>query len=346
MLPLIQDYLELIHDVTGMPWWASVALAAVSIRVALVPFFLLQMRNSMKIALLRPYFEMNSKAYHSSVLPLATRRMYYVKNLWTILNSFQVSLWKSAITPILAIPIFISFSFAARDMVFHHPEFAEGGTLWFVNLTQPDASYALPAIAVSLSYLAMEISSRLAKKTLADSEKKLAEDKAKGKTPVESGSGETSPDKPGIMTVLLAKGTTLFQGFLIVCLPLTTQFPVGIFMYWIPSSLWGILQSLLLKQEWVRAPILRNVTVPGINAPLLNKSSSSSPLTPAPLSAPSASTPRTAPVSAAKPSSSPLSPLSTPRPATSVASPIVKSAWALPSLGQKKNPTSSSPPVV
>lgn len=137
----------------------------------------------------------------------------------------DISLGEILVYPLINIGVFISFVYSLREMVVHgNAELGlhEGGTLWFTDLTEKDKTFYLPFTAISLSYLALEIA-------FANSSGKV---------------------------IMLLKDVT--QSLLLLVVPFTTSLPSGVFCYWIPSSVFGITQSIALKspiiQKLLRLP--------------------------------------------------------------------------------------------
>jgi YidC/Oxa1 family membrane protein insertase len=89
----------------------------------------------------------------------------------------------------------------------------EGGFWIFSDLTIKDSSFILPVTALTLSYLAFEISFIMSKK--------------------------------GGMLVF----KNILQSMLILSVPLVLPLPAGVFCYWIPSSLFTVTQTLLLQTK-------------------------------------------------------------------------------------------------
>ncbi|CAM9721199.1 unnamed protein product [Chrysoparadoxa australica] len=120
--------------------------------------------------------------------------------------------------PLVNASAFISFVWATRDLVqLREEEMVQGGDLWFVNLTVPDSSIALPTIAVSMTYLGMELAFR---KSPAGSTGKWIQH--------------------------------WVQRIVILAMPFYVQLPQAVFMYWITSSAYGSAQSLLMASPSVR----------------------------------------------------------------------------------------------
>lgn len=63
--------------------------------------------------------------------------------------------------PALNIPLFLGFAFATRMLVnYGAPGMDAGGALWFSDLTAPDSTFALPAVAAAATYTSLHVRTR------------------------------------------------------------------------------------------------------------------------------------------------------------------------------------------
>jgi YidC/Oxa1 family membrane protein insertase len=120
--------------------------------------------------------------------------------------------------PIVNIGVFMTFIYSVRSMITHSDNYdlLEGGVLWFVDLSSKDPTFLLPLGALSLSYLAMELGF--------------------GKN--QKGAG-----------MLFKDG---LQSLVLLSVPFVTTLPAGVFCYWIPSSLFAIAQSQIIKGPYAQ----------------------------------------------------------------------------------------------
>lgn len=222
MLQCIQTGIESVHAATGTPWWASIAMSTLVVRTALFPLVRFQLIAARKLSHAMPEVNFLFQLLRTRLraMPVEQRAerkkvvLVFVKGVRACFTLHEVSLAEMALYPLANMAAFVSFVYAVRDLVIHGPEslgLEEGGALWFHDLTNKDRSFALPFTAIGLSYLAMEIS-------LANVQGRL---------------------------LLLLKDVV--QSLLLCSAPLVASLPAGVFFYWIPSSCFGLLQSLALK---------------------------------------------------------------------------------------------------
>ena len=56
----------------------------------------------------------------------------------------QCNPFGAVLMPFLQMPVFMTMFFALRQMGDYFPSMANGGTMWFTDLTVADSTYALP----------------------------------------------------------------------------------------------------------------------------------------------------------------------------------------------------------
>ena len=97
-----------------------------------------------------------------------------------------------------------------------------GGALWFHDLTVPDETFALPIAGIGITYLSLQLAS------------------------------QKDSESPGQFVPWLLDSVSLM---LIGAAPFVVILPSGVFMYWITSSTWGLLQGTALRNPAFRRAI-------------------------------------------------------------------------------------------
>lgn len=233
VISTIQDSLQSLHQSTNLPWWETIALSTIGVRMALFPLVRYQMLASRKLAGAIPEINFLFQLLRNRVSHIPIQNMEEQKKVFSVffkgvsacLTLHQVRLIEILFYPILNFAVFVSFVYGVRDMVIHAPidyDLDLGGIGWFVDLTDKDRTFILPLSALGLSYAALEV-------TLYQSKGKF---------------------------ILFIKD--FVQSILILSIPVITNLPSGVFCYWIPNGLFSIGQSLLMKnrqfQEIMRIP--------------------------------------------------------------------------------------------
>lgn len=224
---LIQSSIFALHNFTGAPWWATIGISTILARSSLVPFVRLQVIASKKLSMAMP--EMNY-LYQLLLRRLgavkktdASERLriisVFFKGVNACLKIYNVPKRELIGYPIINITVFMTFVYSVRDLLLKTEDYdlIDGGMMWFVDLASKDATFALPFTALALSYLALEL-----------------------------GFGQTNSSKLGMFL------KDLGQSVVVLSVPLVTQLPAGVFCYWIPSSLFAIAQSQLLKGPYAQ----------------------------------------------------------------------------------------------
>lgn len=150
----MQWYLEHVHIWSGTPWWASIVIATLIIRLVQLPGYLKLSDMSGRMQEVQPfanpvmhklqsaYSQKNIIAAHAAKSELAA--LYAkagVNRLWLVF-------------PLAQIPIFLGFYKLLNAMAaVPVPGLLDGGTLWITNLSIPDPLLALPlSCSISLAF--------------------------------------------------------------------------------------------------------------------------------------------------------------------------------------------------
>ena len=231
---IVQSGMVELHSATGLPWWATFTVSTVMVKFGLFPLIRSQLLANVQLQRAMPeinlLYQLLKRRLHALKYNEVEQRM---KLLTTFIRGINASLTVNSasiaavfIYPLTNLSFFIMFVYSLRDMVKGdmRQTMQEGGMLWFEDLTVRDATYMLPLMAISLSYAAIEVSF--------------------------SGRG------PQTRVLLIIKDT--LQSLVIFSLPLVSFLPSGIFCYWLPSSIFAICQSFLMRHH----PFLKFMKIP------------------------------------------------------------------------------------
>ncbi|KAJ8674880.1 hypothetical protein QAD02_010666 [Eretmocerus hayati] len=231
-----------IHEVSGLPWWASIALSAILIRTTVtLPFSVLQQYNTAKLRNLEPEMKeivkrlkMEANYACSQGEPENKVRWRYnalVKKEYKELMVRNNCHWgKSIVVMIIQLPVWLSFSVATRNLCSMRPhhdmaaqntfmELMNGGFGWVSNLAIPDPYFILP-LAFGLSNLiVLEVHELMRVQPPKGWERKLHN---------------------------FLRCFTVATVFIASCLP------AAVSIYWTTSSMFGLMQVFLLSSPRVR----------------------------------------------------------------------------------------------
>ncbi len=149
---LIGGGLEVFHSL-GAPWWLSIALLTILVRLALSPLTVKQVRNLRTMQALKPEME-EIRTRHKD------DREKQQKALMELYRERRVNPVAGFLPLLVQMPIFITMYHVVRDHGEHLQSFASGGLLWFSDLTRADPLFILPVLSASLMIAAGEISAR------------------------------------------------------------------------------------------------------------------------------------------------------------------------------------------
>ncbi|KAG5539536.1 hypothetical protein RHGRI_019924 [Rhododendron griersonianum] len=213
----LQYFIDNVHSFTGFNWWASIAVATLLIRGAMIPLLINQLKATTKLSLLRPHLEeikqeMQDKGMDPKAVAEGQQRMQ------ALFREYGVS----PLTPLKGLlfqgPVFVSFFLAISNMVEKVPSFKYGGAYWFTDLTTPDSLYICPALAALSFWITVECNMQ-----------------------------EGLEGNPAAKTM-----KTVSRVFAGLTVPLTMTFPKAIFCYWVTSNLFSLTYGLVLKAPGVK----------------------------------------------------------------------------------------------
>ncbi|XP_062228201.1 ALBINO3-like protein 2, chloroplastic [Phragmites australis] len=220
----VVDLIDGFHSLTGLPWWITISLSTVAMRLSILPALTLQLQKTAKIG------ELFRKLPPPLPPPLSGRSfrdqfsLFQKKRKELGCPSF---LWNFAYFSV-QFPCFILWMMSIRSMCLNnHPGFDNGGTLWFHNLTEfPHGALGpvFPILVAGLHYLNVQISFQ----------------------------GSQIKNHPGIFG-LLAKYYKIYLDILAIPLFLIAYVvPQGSLVYWTTNGLFSVAQQLSLRNNAVR----------------------------------------------------------------------------------------------
>jgi membrane protein insertase Oxa1/YidC/SpoIIIJ len=223
----IQAAVTTLQATTDAPWWATFGMSTLFARALVFPFVRSQVLSSRKLSAAMPEITFLVQLMKTRVKAIdaanITERIRVVPVFFKGVNACfklnDVSKMQIFVYPFANMAIFMTFVYSLRQMIVDDGNmFIHGGMLWFPDLAARDATFALPLMAVSLTYLATEVSFSSAQPGVA----------------------------PSSVSVFL-KDT--IQSFMVLSVPVVSVLPAGVFCYWIPSTLFGMLQTQLFRSN-------------------------------------------------------------------------------------------------
>eukprot|EP00924_Labyrinthula_sp_SR-Ha-C_P001601 augustus_masked-scaffold_18-processed-gene-2.2-mRNA-1 protein AED:1.00 eAED:1.00 QI:0/-1/0/0/-1/1/1/0/310 len=158
---------------------------------------------------------------------------------------------KAVVGPVLQLSIFVTYALSIRDLVYQNKlDLTTEGALWFLDLMNKDEYFVLPLAATASSYYLIEIAFKAKGNKTEKGEQprqiRLVDKPPKGKKirkrPKLTAPSTPPPENQGSgksFGPLVGNG---LQYMLLFLFPLTASLPSAVFMYWLPSSFFGIAQ--------------------------------------------------------------------------------------------------------
>eukprot|EP00741_Cyanophora_paradoxa_P025065 tig00000342_g24193.t1 len=220
----VEAFIRAGHEVVGLPWWLAIAGSALAVRLAFLPLVLYSRRVSARYSSLKPHRQLAFALATSSAKEKREQYLDYVRAVWIQCSLFDSNPLKALVAPLAMIPVFISFAWAMRRMAIPGSGMELGGILWFEDLTLPDVHFpgimSLAIINCAIVLANLVVSFRTTDRSL-----------------------------------LYVKDICMVLVVAMTCF--TAQLPQGFFMYWIPSSLFALVTTLLTRHPLMQERLLR-----------------------------------------------------------------------------------------
>lgn len=203
---ILGSVLLFFHQTVGAPWWLSIAMLTVVVRVLLFPLTVKQVKSMRAVQDLKPDMDRVRAQYQNN----AQKQREEMTKLY---QERGVNPLGGCLPILVQMPIFIGIFYVIR--LFggtpgrtepKYPSFVDGGILWFQDLSHADPTYILPIISAVTMLGATEITLK-----------------------------NVDPQQRWLMR-LLPVGFTVFL----------LSFPAGLFVYWITSNLVTLVQNYVI----------------------------------------------------------------------------------------------------
>lgn len=156
---MVQSALEWLHISCGLPWWSTIVIGTICVRVLIFPLVIKAQRNAAKLNNCLPQMQLlqlkMTEARQSGNDYDSAR---YAQELMMFMKQKGVHPMKNMLVPLAQAPLFISFFMGLRGMA-NAPvaSMRDGGLWWFTDLTVPDQFYLLPLITSTTMYVTISL---------------------------------------------------------------------------------------------------------------------------------------------------------------------------------------------
>lgn len=159
----LQYLLEHVHIYAGTPWWGSILLTALFVRVILLKAYINASDVSARMAIVNPNIEpLKARLKASRDAKDADEMKRVAMELRQVYKSANIQLWRVWV-PMLQMPIGFGTFRLLRNMAdLPVPGLENGGLLWIKDLTLSDPYFFLPVI----TGLAFHITFRVSRQTV------------------------------------------------------------------------------------------------------------------------------------------------------------------------------------
>ena len=239
--------LEWLHGATGSPWWLTLVLAGLLVRVALLPAVIYQQRVVHEISRLQPHFAYIRMLVSQSKLPY--RRVWYVaaRTRWALYWKYSCHPLKLLIPGVLQLSALVCVAISMRPLLSASPELKTGGFGWVMDLCQSDPYYVLPIASTALQYAFLHYTDWLAAQRTA----RRQSDALIG--PTATTAAVTAPSAGESPIRRLLELFNYYRGSLIILLlPVIATLPSGLFVFQLTGLTYQFVQTALLERPWLR----------------------------------------------------------------------------------------------
>jgi YidC/Oxa1 family membrane protein insertase len=210
----VEGALQALHATTGLPWWATLAGFTLLLRTLILPVNISLLRNSLRMKLIMPDVQAALTRLRDLAAP-AAERVAAAEAFVALLKRRGCGPLRNFVVPLGFPPLVLSFFGAVHNLCVSEPALATEGALWFSDLIEPDPTFLLPILS-AVSWLWV----------------------------VEAGSGVYYHSWPSL------RATTRVVALAFI--PLATNLPAGVFVFWITSNLYAISRTYILRTDVVR----------------------------------------------------------------------------------------------
>ncbi|KAI5970778.1 hypothetical protein CANMA_000197 [Candida margitis] len=167
---IIEKLLEFTHVYTGLPWWGTITVLTVVIRVVLFPLYVKASSNATRMSEIKPQLDNVMKQIKGGDVQEQMKGMEKRRKL---MKDHNVSTLAS-LAPVVQLPLAYGFFQALRKMANHPVEgFTDQGLAWFTNLSDVDPYLGLQAIAAATIIAVVRIGGETGQHAMAQSMKQV-----------------------------------------------------------------------------------------------------------------------------------------------------------------------------
>ena len=229
-------FLDFLHS--AFPWWGSIAVATLFLRLSVFPIIISSQRTAAKLNEVLPeQAKLKEKMNQARLVGDTVEFAKLANESHTLFNRHNVNPIKAMLAPLAQIPVFLTFFLTLRRMANYPVESLKtGGFLWVTDMSIPDPLFILPVITSLTLWATMEISFRSGKWIVGFWYLQLI---------IKYIFAGLNPNQ----TAIFKYGARIIP---FVALIFTYNFPAVIMTYWCTNNFLSVVQVIALKQPAVR----------------------------------------------------------------------------------------------
>lgn len=156
---LMEWTLEHVHIFAGTPWWVSITLTAILVRLVLFKPYIDAADNSARLATIMPLTQpVNARMQAASRLGDAEQVMQVRMELQRIQRRAGIKIYKSFVPMLQVFAGYGMFALLRAMSKLPVPGLETGGIFWFQNLTIPDPFFVLPFATAAILHWVLRVS--------------------------------------------------------------------------------------------------------------------------------------------------------------------------------------------
>ncbi|XP_067951179.1 mitochondrial inner membrane protein OXA1L-like [Watersipora subatra] len=224
----VQSALETLHVSVDLPWWASIAILGVSLRILLFPLQVLTLRHTIPVQNSLPkYMELREQMHKAKMTNNVEAVQMLSLKAESYTKKYPLKMWKLYLGVMYQAPIFLSIVWALRGMAtLPVPSMTTGGLYWFTDLTIADPYFILPMMTAATLLITIELGA------------------------------------DGIQTGTFSKRKNLIRALVLISTPVFMSFnPSALAVYWFTSNVVGACNGYIIRHPAMRS----RLSIPAVN---------------------------------------------------------------------------------
>lgn len=153
---LIMRLIENIHLAADLPYWQTIVVTTIALRIILFPMAIYTIQNASRMPHAKPKIQKLQDEFtnHPDMATDPNLQVEFRRKMTQLLQRENVNPVRGILSPLCQIPIFLSMFFGLKEIGNFLPGMTTGGVLWFTDLTATDAFMIFPVLN-ALSFLLM-----------------------------------------------------------------------------------------------------------------------------------------------------------------------------------------------